>query len=306
VIRGAAGRRGIALLLAVWLLAILAAIAGEFVVSTRVKAAAERNQRDGIAAAALAQAGYRAALAALAPEVDRLGLDAEGRLLLYRAGEAEGTPAEERDVPLGDGVYSWRLESEDGRFNINGPRSRQRLVALLAAAGLEPGAERDTIADSILDWTDDQAGHRLNGAEEDWYRAQDPPYSCKDAPFDLPAELLLVRGVKREYFEGGDVEGHTYGALRDLVTVCPVNFAPQLAPQALLDALGMARPQQQVPLAGERYFRVVASGRSGTGPERSVLAVVRRSSGNAGTAEYGLVYWLDNYVPAPAGGEAVR
>ena len=45
---------GVALLLAVWLLALLAVVAGEFVFSTRVRAAAERNARDDLRARALA------------------------------------------------------------------------------------------------------------------------------------------------------------------------------------------------------------------------------------------------------------
>ncbi len=104
--RGGASQAGIALLLVVWLLALLTVIAGEFMASGRVKAAAERNKRDDLRGLALALAGYRAAVAALDAQIEGLELDASGRLLLFYPGLADGVPAAADDVPLGEGTYS--------------------------------------------------------------------------------------------------------------------------------------------------------------------------------------------------------
>jgi general secretion pathway protein K len=52
--------------------------------------------------------------------------------------------------------------------------------------------------------------HRLNGAEDDYYRSLPEPYECRDGDFESVEELLLVRGVTREIFFDG---------LRDRVTV---------------------------------------------------------------------------------------
>jgi len=291
------GESGLALLLAVWLLAVLAVLAGEFIFSTRVKAAAERNQRDGLAAYALALAGYRSALAQLAGPIRGYRADDDGRLLLTVRGSADEVAAEGKDVPLGGGTCSWRIEAEDGRVNVNGV-SRATLASLLGKVGLEPGADRDTVIDSVLDWTDDQKGHRLNGAEEDWYRGGDPPRSCKDGPFDVPEELLLVRGVKREWFFAAEEKGGRRPGLRDLVTVAPTNLNLATAPKAVLEALGKARPAGVVTLPDESWFRVTATGRAGEGgPERTVAALVRRFGGAGDRIEFGLVYWLDDQIP---------
>lgn len=292
---GAGGRQaGIALLLSVWLLALLAVIAAEFMASGRVKALAEHNKRDDLRGLALALAGYRAAVAALDDRITALSLDNEGRLLLHYRGLADGVAAAAVDVPLGDGTYSWSISDEDGLVDIN-QAQRAVLANLLKECGMEPGAERDTIIDSILDWRDTNREHRLNGAEEDYYRGLDPPYSCKDSPFDVVEELLLVRGVKPDVF-GGDVEdGKRRPGLRDLVTTHTGQFNPGTAPQPVLDALGLARPER--PTAPSLHYVVTATGKpAGNAPPRSIRAVVRRE--DAGDKRsFALIYWNDTFIP---------
>lgn len=289
---------GIALLLVVWLLALFTVIAGEFIASGRVKAAAEHNKRDDLRGLALALAGYRAAVAALDERIDGLELDADGRLLLRYRGLPDGVTAAAENVPLGDGTYSWRLNDEDGLVNIN-KAQRPVLENLLRQCGLESGVERDTVVDSILDWRDSNRDHRLNGAEEDYYRGLDPPYSCKDGPFDVIEELLLVRGVTPRLFNGGDVDGQLKPGLRNLISP----RAPDLpnswtAPQAVLDASGLVRPVPPArPTVLSRHFVISATGNpGGGGPSRSLRAVVLRE--DAGDSRsFTLVYWNDSYIP---------
>jgi general secretion pathway protein K len=291
------GRReaGIALLLVVWLLALLTVIGGEFMASGRVRAVAERNRRDDLRALALAMAGYRAAVAALDDRINGHSLTADGQLLLHYQGEAEGVPATAADVPLGDGTYSWRISDEDGLVDIN-QAPRAVLANLLQKCGLEAGAERDTIIDSILDWRDSGREHRLNGAEEDYYRSLDPPYSSKDGDLDVVEELLLVRGMTPEIFTVGEVEGLTRPGLRSLVTAYSSGtFNAGTAPQAVLEALGTARPQRPTPPS--LSYAIVATGRPGGGaPARSLKAVVSRDA-QAGRRTFSLVYWNDSYIP---------
>ena len=44
--------------------------------------------------------------------------------------------------------------------------------------------------------------HRLNGAKDDYYQSLNPPYKAKNGRFESVEELLLVRGVTRDYFYG--------------------------------------------------------------------------------------------------------
>jgi hypothetical protein len=302
-LRGRGHEAGVALLLAVWLLALLAVVVGEFVFSTRVRAAAERNKRDDLRAWTLAIAGYRAALAALDDEIAGLSLNADDGLLLHYKGETEGTPAAAKDVVLGDGTYSWRIVSEDGLVNVNAIQQRAMLVNLVKACGLGPGADRDTVIDSILDWRDQNREHRLNGAEEDYYRGLDPPYSCKDGDLDVLEELLLVRGVTPELFFGKLEQGKAVPGLRDLLSVHSLEANPNLAtaPKAVLEALAKPRPAR--PTAPGSRYRIIATGNPGAGaPSRSLQAVVERID-DGGKRDFTLLYWNDTISPEPVGRE---
>ncbi|HEY5998180.1 MAG TPA: hypothetical protein VI078_02645 [bacterium] len=306
--RRGSGQEGVALLLAVWLLALLAVVAGETIFSTRVRAAAERNRRDDLRGWSLAIAGYRAALAALDDRITAVGVDEDkGDLLLYYRGDGTGTPAFAKDVALGDGTYSWRISDESGLVPINGIQQRSVLVGVLKLCGMAPGSDRDTVVDSILDWRDVGSEHRINGAEEDYYRSLDPPYSCKDGPLDVVEELLLVRGVTPELFFGtGEGEKRVPG-LRDLLTVYSLEgeILPNAAtvPKALREELKIARVPRGQP---SRIYRIVATGDPGAGaPKRTVQAVVSRgdTGGTGGTRTFALLYWNDTSSPEPVGRE---
>jgi len=297
--RGAA-QAGVALLLVVWLLALLTVIAGEFMVSGRVKAAAERNKRDDLSGLSLALAGYRAAIATLDDRIVGLGLDDEGRLLLRVRGQSEAVVAAADDVPLGAGTYSWRISDEDGLVNIN-TAPRQVLENLLRSCGVPLGVERDTVIDSILDWRDTNGDHRLNGAEDDYYQSLSPPYSSKDGPLDLIEELLLVRGVTPALYAGGEVDKRKVPGLRELLSPrAPEVPNAATAPQEVLEACGLKRPVSPTESAAvSRHFVIVATGKpAGGGPPRTLRAVVFRKDASD-SRSFTLLSWNDMHLLEP-------
>ena len=145
-----------------------------------------------------------------------------------------------------------------------------------------PGADRDTVIDSILDWRDSNRDHRLNGAEEDYYRGLDPPYSCKDGPFDVVEELLLVRGVTPELFAGGEVgRARAARAARPAHARTPDVSTPATAPQAVLEACGASARAARPIAPTSRHFVIVATGKPGGGGA-AALAARRRAAGGRG------------------------
>lgn len=68
---------------------------------------------------------------------------------------------------------------------------------------VEDGDAREII-DALIDWMDsgDGDGEEEYGAEESYYRSLEPPYSCKNGPVESIAELLLVKGITRELLYG--------------------------------------------------------------------------------------------------------
>ena len=287
---------GIAMVLVVWALAILAVVVGEVVFSSRLKARADLHLLHEVQSYGLALAAYHAALDALGEDLKGLSLGEGGELLLHRGPDDPEETAEVQDVPLGEGTYSYTVADEDARIDVN-RQTRQVLVALLRKAGMQLGAERDGLIDSILDWRDPNREHHLAGAEEDYYRSLDEPYSCKDGPMDVKEELLLVKGMLPEYFYGGTVDEKPFAPLSDWITVYPAAFNPATAREEVLEILGQVRPPAGAPPRLSRFYTIVASGRAAVdGPERRIKAVVRRD-GRGSQISFHLLYWNDNFYP---------
>jgi general secretion pathway protein K len=131
------------------------------------------------------------------------------------------------EIPFEDGQLNVQVIDELGKIQVNAlvnfPEGRQfnepqRKMWERFAMGLlslEEEALKDTdpltIINSIKDWLDagdDDAITGLSGAESDYYESLDPPYACKNGPFDHLAEVRLVKGVTPELFDGlGGIAG---------------------------------------------------------------------------------------------------
>jgi type II secretory pathway component PulK len=100
--------------------------------------------------------------------------------------------------------YRFGVIDESGKINLNallqidssGNAGSQMLMLL-------PNMTQD-VANSILDWMDTDDTPRQDGAENDYYSTQSPPYQCKNGPFDSLEELLLVKGVTPQLLFGND------------------------------------------------------------------------------------------------------
>ena len=104
------------------------------------------------------------------------------------------------------------LEDESARINLNALLLADTYVTnggrtLLMAL---PGMSED-VADSILDWIDEDDDTREYGAEYDYYQSLVPPYSPKNGPLDTVEELLLIRGVFPQLLFGQDANRNGMG-----------------------------------------------------------------------------------------------
>jgi len=245
-------QQGIALILVLWIIAILSMMSLEFTYSMRTQLSITRNILDETKAYYLARAGFNLAIIHLLVynklrTLKRYGKEGE----VQQTMETEeldwswiGT-GEPKEIDWQEGRLQIKISDEGGKLNIN-LASQLQLRKLLTITGVA-GQERDIIVDSILDWRDTINLHRLNGAEDDYYESLDPPYSCKDGYFDTIEELLYVRGVTPEIFYGtggeeGESEQPSYQGLAPYITVYPtfphptainVNTAPALVLQTI-------------------------------------------------------------------------
>lgn len=192
--RGPARRqRGIALILVLWVVALLVIMAVGVTSDQRTETSLAANQASGAQFRALAEAAINYAVLNLttAPQLDA----PEDPLLESLAWVPDGAPR------------PWRFAGEELTVTIVNERSlidlnqatKDMLTALLAALAIPP-EEADPLADAVLDWRDTDDLRLLNGAEDPDYESDGLPYGAKDAPFDTVEELQQVKGFDRALF----------------------------------------------------------------------------------------------------------
>jgi general secretion pathway protein K len=205
-------RRGVVLVVVLWVLALLALIAASFASNTRTEVNLARNLVEGSKAEGLAEAGVYQAI---------VGLLAEGGAEPWRV---DGS------------VYAWRfatgeirvaIRDEGGKIDLNTAR-RDILAGLFRAIGLDL-QESDSLTDAILDFRDPDELRHVNGAEDPDYAAAELDHDAKDAPFEIVEELQQVYGMTREIYE----------QVASALTVYSRRPAPdeKIAPPLVLDAL---------------------------------------------------------------------
>jgi len=201
--------KGIALLLVLWVIALLTVICAEFSWTMRTETVITRNFRDGEQAAYCAEAGINKAIVELmrnmARPPARSTLEEPETKAPEIAWEAGIGPI---NFSFGDHSCAVSIEDENNKIGINAflreaKKNPTKLKTLLQEKiGLE-GEERDTVADSMIDWWD--ADHEItgvNGAEQDYYRSLAEPHECRDGNLPVIEDLLLVKGIDEQIFYG--------------------------------------------------------------------------------------------------------
>jgi general secretion pathway protein K len=195
--------KGVALIMVLWVMAILSVVALEFSFAMRTDINITKNNKEDLQRYAMAEGGVQRAITELIYKNDARVQQSRKTLI------SEEIPAEQREwvadgrsytVPFEQGSCEIRMISEAGKININ-VVSEASLRKIIGQLGLE-GAERDVVVDSILDWRDPDDFYRANGAENDYYLSLPEPYYCKNGNLDSIEELLLIKGVTPNLFHG--------------------------------------------------------------------------------------------------------
>jgi general secretion pathway protein K len=289
--------RGVALIVVMLVLALLALVVTEFAYSARLEASMVRAYRDTVVARHLAEAGVQQAIREILSQSQIGALDESGQLVFYRVLPGQTTPTRVPSlprirVPLGAGEFSYRITDEAARLNVNAG-DQVRMNRLLDALEVDRN-QRDIISDSIQDWRDGNDLHRVHGAESDYYLKLPVPYRARNANIQDEGELLQIRGVTPELYYG---TGGRPG-LGSLVTAVALNAVSlNAAPPPVLKAVGLSdaeveevvrtrvrTPYPTVPgrfagrglTTGSAIFRIEAEGIVAGVVRSHVVAVVRR------------------------------
>ncbi len=232
-------KKGVALIVTLWVLLILSTMATSFAYRMRLAIRAAVYQRDSFKALALAQAGVERAVAELKNELET-----------YTSSEQSWQKGHQ--MTLAEGKVAYNIVDEESKVCINNllEDEKNHWNALEMLKRL-PGVDSE-LAASIMDWIDEpSATHREGGAENEYYESLAEPYPCKDGPLDTVEELLLVKGMSPYIFYGEDIndngtleigedenaDGELRVGIKDLVTVYTggrinINTATAVALQA--------------------------------------------------------------------------
>lgn len=276
--------RGAALVLVLWLVALLTALIGAFALNARVEYMQGQVLADGMVLQQDARAGLEYAISRLDGSPTQPGWQADGRAYRWRF----------------DGVsVEIRIVDETGKVDLN-VADVELLGALLRQLGVEAG--RDVrVAGAIVDWRDsDDASPPGGGAESADYAAAGLPYPAKNRPFETLAELQRVLGVDEAL----------YRKLLPNVTIYSRRSRPQtrFAPAPVLAAMGLdaqtviaAREgaslpdgSQPAPVSqGSGTYSIESRARLEQGREAVVRAVVRTGASSLPGAAYSVLRWRE-------------
>jgi general secretion pathway protein K len=190
--------RGLALIMVLWVLAVLTVIVISFAFMVRTEVYSTISFRDGMEKKFLAEAGIeRGIMELLYRSANRNQMSAvEGSEIVRIDGR-------HYEGEIGESKYSFSIADESGKININTLTDANGIILnnLIVNLGLS-GETANTIVDSILDWKDTDNLHRLHGAEDTYYESLPVPYKAKNDKLDTLEELLLVKGVTPEILFG--------------------------------------------------------------------------------------------------------
>jgi general secretion pathway protein K len=256
---------GMALLVTLMVLVVLAVLVHRFTLATRVHLTAAANVRDQFQAECLAVSGLESAMAALrqddTPEVDHVG-------------ELWATYQGSKDIPgleNVEGAFAVSIQDESGKIDVNrivrldGATTdefvRGQIERLLDIFGV-PSDKRDSLLDCLEDWIDLDDLNKLNGAENTYYKGLDSPYAARNGPLRTLGELNLVKGWS-DILDLRLKDGSTFG---DYLTVSPtggkfnVNTASVVVLQTLSPEIDesiagqVVSLREETPLAGAQLL----------------------------------------------------
>jgi general secretion pathway protein K len=110
-----------------------------------------------------------------------------------------------------EGGKRYGLTDEERKINVN-TAPVDVLTRVFEIVGEVSHQEATVIAESMVDWRDEDDDPMENGAEDNYYEGLEAPYTCKNANFNILDELLLVRGITQELFDHVKSYLTVYGA----------------------------------------------------------------------------------------------
>lgn len=280
------GMRGAALLLVLWLVALLTALVGAYALTARIEALQGRVRSRGAMAQEIARAGMEYALVRVADRNPETHWQPNGRAYAWRF--------DGHDVQV-------RIIDETGKVDLN--QADVPLLSRLMQVLGEPPDASDALAAAIVDWRDaDDLSQPVGGAEDGDYAAAGRPYGAKDAPFETIAELEQVLGMTPDLYarlepfltlySGRGQPDATY-AQGPVLVAMGMDATAWLAQREVAGAAGAL----QLVGTGSGTYSIESRARLADGRETSLRTVVRAGASPVPGSAYTLLRWEEGASP---------
>ncbi|PIE56565.1 MAG: hypothetical protein CSA34_02820 [Desulfobulbus propionicus] len=232
----AGSERGMALVLALAMVAFLVAVAVQLVGKVDRQLEAAVNLRDTVRLDALVESGLDLALARL---------DADAAANAYDSLHDSWNTFENLAELAGGAALDVEVIDLSGRLQVNAlvkeAKQRTLWLRLLTSGRLAIDDEDQAVSllDALMDWLDKDDSTRDQGAETGYYKGLSPPYVSPNSSIQRLDELLLIKGFSRDILYGNDTaEGLVdYISEIDSKGKININTAPARVLQLLADDL---------------------------------------------------------------------
>lgn len=210
--------RGIALLITISVTTILVAAALEYNRRARFAVISAAASRDRLMLSNMATSGVHAAMALLVKDRSESDFDS----LQEDWANPEKIDELIQEIPFENGKLTVTITDELSKIQINAlvsfPNSQQfnqsqvllweRFLRYIGDEDqLVDDSEPTAIVNSVKDWLDsgdDDAITGLSGAESEYYQDLDPSYASRNGPLPDVSELLMIKGITPELYNGGE------------------------------------------------------------------------------------------------------
>jgi general secretion pathway protein K len=198
--RARADRRGVALFTALWLVVAIGIVGLQFSLEARERRLAATNTVEIAQSRAAALAGVEHAQARLERLARQLMLTGTGVATLRSQDPWLDVDTLVRiDADVGGARYEVRVREVGSALNPN-RATEDQLRMLMTRLGFDYGLS-DQIAQSIMDWRDEDAMHRSRGAEREQYVADKRMILPRDGLLQDLSELLQVMHMTPEIYD---------------------------------------------------------------------------------------------------------
>jgi len=290
---------GVALIMVLWVTALLAIVAGSYAMVARSAYLQSRYTFEVTRARLAAEAGMNRAVFELRNPDFASRWIADGRV--YEMGF--------------DGVkLRINVVDETGKIDLNAA-SPDILRRLFAAVGVDE-SQQQSLADAVVDWRDADNLRSLNGAEDDDYADAGYPYGARDEPFATVEELQQVLGMNYALYKKVESAVTVFSgrnnvnaavapelalmAMPDITRQQAQDFIARRLASSANDSLTFGSQQVRTAPAGGLTFSVHVAAILPDGVQSDLETTLRLRGGGAGARAFTVLRWRSGIVATSA------